>query len=92
MPYSPITSWQIDGEKMKRVADFTFLGFKTTENGDCSHDIKRHSFLGRKPRLKHHFDDKGPCSQSYGFSSSHVRMWDQLKRHESEQTLGDSEG
>ena len=76
MTYSPITSWQIDREKMKRVADFTFLGFKTTANGDCSHDIERHSFPGRKPRLKHHLNDKAPCSQSYGFSSSHVRMWE----------------
>ena len=42
------TSWQIDGEKMEKVADFIFLGFKITVNGDCSHEIKKHLFLGRK--------------------------------------------
>ena len=57
------------GKKMERVADFTFLSSKITADRDCSHDIKRHSFLGRKSRPKHHFDDKGPYSQSYGFSS-----------------------
>ena len=46
MPSSPITSWQIDGETMETVADF--LGSKITADGDCSHDIKRHLFLGRK--------------------------------------------
>ena len=45
MASSPITSWQIDGE---RVADFIFLGFKITADGDCSHEIKRRSLLGRK--------------------------------------------
>ena len=45
---SPITSWQIDGEAMETVADFIFLGCKTTVDGDCSHEIKRHLLLGRK--------------------------------------------
>ena len=45
MVYSPITSWQIDGET---VTDFIFLGSKITADGDCSHEIKRHFFLGRK--------------------------------------------
>ena len=45
---SPITSWQIDGEKMEMVTDFTFFGSKITANGDCSHEIKRHLLLGRK--------------------------------------------
>ena len=45
MASGPITSWQIDGET---VADFIFLGFKITADGDCSHEIKRHLFLGRK--------------------------------------------
>ena len=48
MASSPITSWQIDGETMKTVADFIFLGSKITEDGDCSHKIKRHLLLGRK--------------------------------------------
>ena len=47
MASSPITSWQIDGETMETVTDF-FLGSKITVDGDCSHEIKRHSLLGRK--------------------------------------------
>ena len=45
---SPITSRQINGEKMETVADFIFLGSKITEDGDCSHEIKRHLLLGKK--------------------------------------------
>ena len=48
MATSPITSWQIDGETVKTVADFIFGGSKITEDGDCSHEIKRHLLLGRK--------------------------------------------
>ena len=48
MVSSPITSWQIDGEKMETVTDFIFLGSKITADDDCSHEIKRHSLLGRK--------------------------------------------
>ena len=48
MASGPITSWQIDGEAVKRVADFIFLGSKITADGDCSHEIKRHLLLGRK--------------------------------------------
>ena len=48
MPSGPITSWQIDGETMETVRDFIFLGSKTTADGDCSHEIKRHLLLGRK--------------------------------------------
>ena len=48
MASSPITSWQIDGEKMETVTDFNFLGSKITADGDCSHEIKSHLFLGRK--------------------------------------------
>ena len=44
----PITSWQIDGETMETVTDFIFLGSKITADGNCSHKIKRHLFLGRK--------------------------------------------
>ena len=48
MASGPITSWEIDGETVETVADFTFLGSKITAAGDCSHDIKRCLLLGRK--------------------------------------------
>ena len=48
MASGPITSWKIDGETMETVTDFIFLGSKITADGDCSHEIKRHSLLGRK--------------------------------------------
>ena len=48
MASGPITSWQIDEETVETVADFIFLGSKITADGDCSHEIKRHSLLGRK--------------------------------------------
>ena len=82
MASGPITSWQIDGETMKTVTDFTFLGFKITADGDCSHEIKRHLLLGRHTmtnldsikKQRHYFANKGLSSQSCGFSSSHVWM------------------
>ena len=48
MTSGPITSWEIDGEAVETVSDFTFLGSKITTDGDCSHEIKRHLLLGRK--------------------------------------------
>ena len=48
MASGPIISWQIDGETIETVTDFIFLGFKITADGDCSHEIKRFLFLGRK--------------------------------------------
>ena len=48
---SSITSWQIDGEKVEAVTDFIFLGSKITVDGDCSHEIKRRLFLGRKAMI-----------------------------------------
>ena len=81
MASGPITSWQIDGETMKTVKHFIFLGSKITVDGDCSHEIKRHLLLGRNAmtnldnvlkKQRHHFANKGPYSQTYGFSSSHV--------------------
>ena len=48
MASGPITSWQIDGETVETVSDFSFLGSKITAYGDCSQEIKRHLFLGRK--------------------------------------------
>ena len=82
MTSNPITSWQTDGETMEIVKDFIFLGSKITADDDCSHEIKRHLLLGRKAMtnldsiLKSR-DITWPtkfCSQSYGFSSSHVQM------------------
>ena len=52
MASGPITSWQIDGETMETVTDFTFLGSKMTEDSDFSHEIKRHMLLGRKTMTK----------------------------------------
>jgi len=48
MAFSPITSWEIDGETMETVSDFIFWGSKIIADGDCSHEIKRHLLLGRK--------------------------------------------
>ena len=74
-----ITSWQIDGETMETVRDFICGGSKITADGECSHEIKRRLLLGRKVMtnldsiLKSR--DISPHSQSFGFSSSHVRIW-----------------
>ena len=79
MASGPITSWQIDGETVKTVTDFIFGGSKITADGDCSHEIKRRNVmttLGHIKKQRHSFADKGPSSQSYGFSSSHVWMWE----------------
>ena len=80
MASGPIPSWQIDGETMEILADFIFLGSQITADGDCSHEIKRHfswkeSYDQPRQHIKkqrHYFASKGPSSQSYGFSSSHV--------------------
>ena len=82
MASDAITSRQIDGGTMETVTDFIFLGSKITADGDCSHEIKRHLLLGRKAmtnldsvlKNRHYFPNKGPSSQSYGFSSGHVWM------------------
>ena len=82
MASGPTTSWQIDGETMETVTDFIFLGSKITADGDCRHEIKRCLLLGRKAmtnldiilKSRHYFANKGPSSQSYGFSNSHVWM------------------
>ena len=52
MASGPITSWQIDRETVETVRDFIILGSKITADGDCSHEIKRHLLLGRKPMTK----------------------------------------
>ena len=83
MASSSITSWQIHGETMGTVADFILGGSKITADGDCSLEIKRRLLLGRKAmtnlnnvlkKQRHYFANKGPSSQIYGFSSSHVWM------------------
>ena len=84
MASSPITSWQVDGKTMETVSDFIFLGFKITADGDCSHEIKTLALWKKsydKPRQhikkqRHYFADKDLSCQSYGFSSSHVWMWE----------------
>ena len=73
----PITSWQKGGETMETVRDFIFLLSKITADGDCSHEINRHLLLRRKAmtnlgsilKAETLLCNKGPCSQSYGFSS-----------------------
>ena len=72
MASGPITSWKIDGETMEIVADSTFGGFKITVDGDCSHEIKRCLFLGRKVMTNLEWILKSSFRQGYGFSSSHV--------------------
>ena len=81
MASSPITSWQIDGEKLETVADFIFLGSKLTVDVNCSHEIKRCLLLGRKAMAnldsilqsqRHYFANKGSSSQSYDFSNNQV--------------------
>ena len=77
MASGPITSWEIDGEKVETVSDFIFGGSKITADGDCSHEIKRCSLLGRKAMtdldsvLKSR-DITLPTKVHYGFASSHV--------------------
>ena len=83
MANGPITSWQIDGETVETVSDFILGCSKITADGGCNHEIKRHLLLGRKvmtnldsilKKQRHYFVNKGPSSQGYGFSNSHVWM------------------
>ena len=82
MASSPTTSWQIEWETMETVRDFILGGSKITACGDCSHEIKtlapwKKSYDQPRQHIKkqrHYFANKGPSSQSYGFSSSHVWM------------------
>ena len=71
------------GKQWKQWQTLLFSGSKITADGDCSHEIKRYSLLGRKAmthidsilkKQRHYFADKGPSSQGYGFSSGHVWM------------------
>ena len=79
MASGPITSWQ----RVETVADFIFVGSKITADGDCSHEIKRCLLLGGKVMINldsmlksGDIENKGLSSQSYGFSSSQVWMWE----------------
>ena len=80
MAFGPITSWQIDGETVETVRNFILGGSKITADGDCSHEIKtlapcKKSYDQPRQHIKkqrYYFASKGPSSQSYGFSSSHV--------------------
>ena len=83
MASGPITSWQIDGETVETVPDFILGGSKITADDDCSHEIRRkltpwkETYDQHRQHLKkqrHYFANKGPSSQGYGFSSSHVWM------------------
>ena len=82
MASGPITSWEIDGERMETVTAFILGGFKITADGDCSHEIKilapwKKSYDQPRQHIKkqrHYFANKGPSSRRYSFSSSHVQM------------------
>ena len=82
MASGPITSWEIDKETVETVADLIFLDSKITADGDCSHEVTIRLLLERKVmtnldsilKSRHYFDNKGPSSQGYGFSSTHLWM------------------
>ena len=86
MASSPITSWEINGETAETMSDFIFLGSKITADGECSHEIKRCLLFGRKvmtnlDSILKSRDITLPTkvclsSQGYGFSRSHVWMWE----------------
>ena len=81
MASGPITSWEIDGERVKTVSEFILGGSKITADGDCSHEIKSHLLLERKvmtnldsifKKQRYYLSNKGLFSQGYGFPSGHV--------------------
>ena len=82
MAFGPITSWQIDGERVETVSDSILGGSKITADGDCHHEIKtltpwKKSYDQPRQHIRnqrHYLANKGLSSQSYGFSSSHVWM------------------
>ena len=84
MASAPITSWQVDKETMEKVRDFILGSSKITADGDFSHEIKTRTPWKKRydqPRQhikkqRHYFANKCPSSQSYGFSSSHVQIWE----------------
>ena len=84
MASGSITSWKIEGGKVEAMTNFIFLGSKIIADSDCSHEIQRCLLLGRKTmtnldsilKSRDITANKGPQSQSYGFSSSQVWMWE----------------
>ena len=81
MASGPISSWEIDGERVKTVSEFILGGSKITADGDCSHEIKSHLLLERKvmtnldsifKKQRYYLSNKGLFSQGYGFPSGHV--------------------
>ena len=84
MASSPITPREIDAETVETVSEFILGASKITADGDCSHESKRRLLLGRKvmtnldniEKQRPYFANKGPSSQGYDFSSSHVWMWE----------------
>ena len=78
MASGPITSWEVDGETVETVSDLILGGSKITEDGDCSHEVKRCLLLGMTVmtnldsifKSRHYFANKGPSSQGYGLSNS----------------------
>ena len=87
MPSSPITSWQIEWEKVEAVTAFLFLGSKITVDGDCSHGIRRWLLLGRKAmtNLVHWKAETllfyiGLYSQGYDLPSGHIQLWELYRK------------
>ena len=84
MASGPINSWQTEGETMETVTDFILGDSKITVDSDCTHEIERRLLLGRRPmanldsilKSRHYFANKGPSSQSYGFSISLIWTWE----------------
>ena len=84
MASGPITSWQIYGGNVGTMTDFIFMGSKINVDGDCSHEINKACSVEEKlwetwqnvKKQKHQLVNKGLFSQSYGFSISHVWMWE----------------
>ena len=87
MVSGPITLWQIDGETMETLTDFILEGSQITADGDCSHEIKKKKFLllGKNfmtnldstlKKQRHYFGNKVSPSEGYGFSCSHVWLWE----------------
>ena len=84
MSSGPITSWQIEGEKVEVQTDFLFLDSKINADGECSHEIRRWLLPGRKVmtnldtvrKHRHYSDDKGLYSQGYGLPSGHIGLWE----------------
>ena len=84
MASSLITLWQVEDDYVEAVTNFLILGSKITADDDCSHEIRRQFLLSRKSmtnldsvlKSRHYFADRGPYSQGYGLSRSHVLMWE----------------